>query len=289
MHFSVLVVGTRFGGDEVDELLFPYWFYPNLYSVEERREDHRFVFDKVDLESEFKRDKKINFKHKKSYERYETAEDWAKEHPFLCYEEGQGWGFWSNPNGKGGNWDWYSIGGRWTGFFLLKDGAKMNLGIPRVFMRSPTNPRAVDQARKCDIDWEAMRRRARERAEQSWEEANRMPESKREHYGIRPDDTKQSYVERNEKDACLPEVVLMEGEWEKGTFSKEWEKEYRRLRDGWSDEENREKWEKDRQKLLNGDWHEENRGKWGEWEDEFQELFERIPEDAVLTLVDCHI
>src|SRR5579859_6601454 len=28
-------------------------------------------------------------------------------------------GYWENPNRK---WDWYSLGGRWAGFFLLKNG-----------------------------------------------------------------------------------------------------------------------------------------------------------------------
>jgi len=32
MHFTVLVVGAQFGWEEVDELLFPYWFYPGMIS-----------------------------------------------------------------------------------------------------------------------------------------------------------------------------------------------------------------------------------------------------------------
>ena len=41
----------------------------------------------------------------------------------------------TNPNAK---WDWYCVGGRWTGFLRLKDGAKGELGRPGVFGNSPT-------------------------------------------------------------------------------------------------------------------------------------------------------
>lgn len=44
----------------------------------------------------------------------------------------------SNPNAK---WDWYSLGGRWEGLLLLKDGSR------------------VDQAKKKDIDIDKMRKR----------------------------------------------------------------------------------------------------------------------------------
>lgn len=58
-----------------------------------------------------------------------------------------------NPNSK---WDWYLLGGRWTGFFRLKPGATGVVGQPGVFTK-PAKDFYVDQARKRDIDWEAMR------------------------------------------------------------------------------------------------------------------------------------
>jgi hypothetical protein len=41
-----------------------------------------------------------------------------------------------NPDSK---WDWYTVEGRWSGYFALKDGSR------------------VDEALKGDVDWEKMR------------------------------------------------------------------------------------------------------------------------------------
>ena len=182
MHFKVLVVGTQLGWGEVDELLFPFFCYFDIYPIEQRQEDPRFVFGKVVLEEEFNEfklaNKSRNPNSENEYDK-ETAEDWAKRNPYIIYEKDQGWGFWRNPQGKGAKWDWYLIGGRWTGFFILKQQTEGLVGIPGLFTESPTDLREADQARKCDIDWEAMRKRAREKAEQYWDEAKQMPESER--------------------------------------------------------------------------------------------------------------
>ena len=290
MHYKVMVVGTQFGREEVDELLFPYWFYPGLYYPEDMRTDPRFAFNPIDLEEAFEREKLMNPSHKEEYESYESAEDWAKNRQDLSYEEGLGWGYWYNPQGKEGQWDGYLIGGRWTGFFLLREKTLGLLGTPGFFTKSPTDLRAADQARKCDIDWEAMRKRAREQAEQYWDDAMKASEKERWPYDlIMSNDTKRSFVDRYEKKACLPSAVLMDGEWHEGTLSKEESKEYQKLRARRDDEKNREKWLADMNKFSDGEWRRENEKKWPAWEDEFQELLKQIPDDAVLTLVDCHI
>jgi hypothetical protein len=49
--------------------------------------------------------------------------------------------------------------------------------------------------------------------------------------------------------------------------------------------------------LLDGEWYEkkydrdpaENERNLNEWSKEFQELFDKMPDDAVLTMVDCYI
>lgn len=55
--------------------------------------------------------------------------------------------------------DWYQLGGRWNGYFRLKDGASGEVGEEGVFER-PAPIQAVDSARKCDIDFEFMRNEA---------------------------------------------------------------------------------------------------------------------------------
>lgn len=72
------------------------------------------------------------------------------------------YGYWDNPQTK---WDWYQIGGRWSGMLLLKPGAKGKYG-----QRSWTNEGKADdmdrcdQARKGDIDLDGMRDEAGSKA-----------------------------------------------------------------------------------------------------------------------------
>lgn len=54
-------------------------------------------------------------------ELYDSWEDYAKDYKSLPYDEKEGFGYWNNPDG---NWDWYSIGGRWKGTIILKKGGK---------------------------------------------------------------------------------------------------------------------------------------------------------------------
>lgn len=60
----------------------------------------------------------------------------------------------TNPDSK---WDWYEIGGRWTGFFQTKN----NNGIGSVgkpgLMTPSAKPGRVDQTIKANIDFDAMR------------------------------------------------------------------------------------------------------------------------------------
>lgn len=67
------------------------------------------------------------------------------------------YGYWENPNHK---WDWYEIGGGFTGFFPLKPGVTGEVGDPSL-MISHVGVSYADRARLCDIDLE----RARDEAE----------------------------------------------------------------------------------------------------------------------------
>src|ERR1043165_1149323 len=59
----------------------------------------------------------------------------------------------TNPNEK---WDWYQVGGRWSGFFLLKDGSR------------------ADQALFKDIDIKGMRQEAENKATERYNNAHRV-------------------------------------------------------------------------------------------------------------------
>lgn len=59
-----------------------------------------------------------------------------------------------NPDSK---WDWYQIGGRWSGFFRLKEGTTGSLGDGSWANEDKDIPaNYVDQARKGDIDFKGM-------------------------------------------------------------------------------------------------------------------------------------
>ncbi len=56
--------------------------------------------------------------------------------------------YWRNPDAK---WDWYQLGGRWTGYFKLLPGKTGATGRPGLFTHPAENGTA-DQCRKGDID-----------------------------------------------------------------------------------------------------------------------------------------
>lgn len=65
-----------------------------------------------------------------------------------------------NPNSK---WDWYTIGGRWTGFLQLKAGRQGIVGRPGL-MTAEAPDQTADIALIADVDWDAMREEQEQRA-----------------------------------------------------------------------------------------------------------------------------
>jgi hypothetical protein len=184
----------------------------------------------------------------------------------------------TNPNNK---WDWYQVGGRWSGFFLLKDGT------------------VSDSCRFGDIDFEGMRNQAEKKAraryaqfhevvgdapqpdtfevvqarntdrddacKEYWQQpAMKRLQDSREFAFISGDEVTSFYgpvesiVESVRMNACVPFAVLKDGVWhERGEM-------------GWfafvSDEKPREAWAA-----------------------QVNQIFQGLPADTLLTSVDCHI
>jgi len=224
----------------------------------------------------------------------------------------------TNPGKK---WDWYGIGGRWNGYFKLKPLAVGVLGKPGANFDRDYMPPSADRADICmkgDIDIEGMRNEAADKANirysmfetvtfglwkpLSWEqmqEKHRITgidtdgettplidddgeplvnwKAAREEYGKQAmvkalhensetrwfelEDflcTREEYVRRFRDSALTLFAVIKDGMWyERGTM-------------GW--------WgvvhdEKDR----------------NEWNAQFAALINGLPDDALLTVVDCHI
>lgn len=71
----------------------------------------------------------------------------------------------TNPNKK---WDWYVLGGRWTGFFKLKKDGFGVAGSPGL-MTDPAEAGYVDKAYKRDIDFDFIRNAAAKKAAERYD------------------------------------------------------------------------------------------------------------------------
>lgn len=180
------------------------------------------------------------------------------------------YGYWENPNAK---WDYYTIGGRWAGFFKLKKGKKGIIG-----KKSWTNEGKeidkdrTDQSRKKDIDFVNTVKENMEKALKNYKEFENLLKSDSKTaefksywiYGIENKgdidnfipESQDEYVKRHAMPTTF--AVLKDGKW------------YERGHMGWWAIVNNEK--------------DSNK-----WTIEFCKLIDELPEDTLLTVVDCHI
>lgn len=201
----------------------------------------------------------------------------------------------TNPNAR---WDWYQIGGRWSGLFKLKPGKTGTVGTPS-FMTKPAPKGYVDSALKMDIDVEGMRTEAATRAGERWEIVRgilgdsittyipwkeiqkKYPRNEegqdraRNEYQCQPAHqkmmaskeffeieeflcSKEDFIDAASKYALCTFAVLKDGVW------------YEHGKMGWwgtvSDEKDQDTWLK-----------------------EFSDLVDSIPDTTLLTVIDCHI
>jgi hypothetical protein len=157
-----------------------------------------------------------------------------------------------NPESK---WDWYSVGGRFEGFFTLKKDGKQ-----------------VNSAMKSEIDFESGHEATRRRAERlflGWEEQvkkGEVPEymvkfidrvlGDRDKDSV--EDRKASYINNCVKWEGVTVALLVDGTWyERGSVGA-----FGTLAESMSDEE---------------------------WCQKFYEILDSLPPDTQLTIVDCHI
>jgi hypothetical protein len=97
--------------------------------------------------------------------RYPTYAAYVKK--YHGYEfHGERAGYWHNPNAK---WDWYSIGGRWSGFFPVKEGIVPTVGRPGTFDNKPEEGHA-DVTRFDAVDMAKVAQKSKEKAEAFWKE-----------------------------------------------------------------------------------------------------------------------
>ncbi len=259
-HFTVMVVTKTQTEEELKAALQPFHEYECTGTM-----DQYVIFQ--DCHDEVVKDWN---EMTSAREQYETMEEFAKDyHGYDIIQDGR-IGRYTNPNKK---WDWWSVGGRWSGFLRLKDGTE------------------VDTAAKGDVDFAGLVAEAREDAAKRWDEVHAVVnhrdwlswkycrereanlDAARELYNNQqvvidlenqlhiwdPDDflaSKEEYMDERGKNAFITFAILYDGKW------------FQRGEMGYwacvSDEDE-------------------------DWDNAFHEILKDIPEDRFLTIVDCHI
>jgi hypothetical protein len=234
----------------------------------------------------------IEVPFKQLYTTFESyMKNWCGEEP----DENGRYGYYYNPNAK---WDWYSMGGRWSGFFKLKDGVKSIVGRPGIFNNDPKEYGEgvrADQAKKGDIDFTGMRKQYVDKQMAQYDKFHKVLNGRElpiwnnifEKYGKEKinearDEYWKNPVIKDLQDAefhfDVEEFLVSREEYERISFHTA---------------------VTTYALLMNGTWYEKGQmGWWGmasneksqdNWNMEFSNLIDSLSDDTILTVVDCHI
>ena len=147
-HFTVLVATESTNEDELHKVLLPF----KEYGCGSPDDGLQPYIEFNDCTEEVLK----TWKEGDHQEKYKTVEDFATSwHGYQRTPEGR-YGYWHNPNDK---WDWYIVGGRWTGSLILKnlDAVGAINGEPGLMTEPNSNPYLADAAYARDIDFRGMR------------------------------------------------------------------------------------------------------------------------------------
>lgn len=218
-------------------------------------------------------------------------------------------GRWTNPNAK---WDWWVIGGRWSGFLKLKPGAKGKHGE-----RSWANPGAdemdrADQARKGDIDVAGVRDEAGEKAGKKWDiinpvvgphEMTFMPWELAQEMSMRGGEVDDELARKTYHGQDVRKAIEAAAEDKENPHREMFLwldalESYFRPREEFV-QSARDAAITTFAVLQDGQWVERGEmGWWGcvsnekdpaDWKRQFNTMFDALPDDTLITIVDCHI
>jgi hypothetical protein len=291
-HFTVLVIG-----EDVEEQLAPFQ-ENNMGDCPKKYMEFNDMED--EMLKEYENDEYSSGELLK--EKYSSFDVFAKEyHGYKQRDAEKGrYGYWENPNKK---WDWWVVGGRWTGMLKAKANAIFELG-EEGFMGRAAEEGWGDSMLKRDIDIEGIRDEQGEIAASKYDKAmaiigdlptNKPWEEIRDRENI--DASRQEFWSQ-------PRCVAW-NEHKKAVG-------YENFPFGWDESPDsflisREQYIENARRgaitthavIKDGKWYE--RGKMGwwamvsdkkedeQWDNEFSALIDSIPEDTRLTVVDCHI
>ncbi len=208
-------------------------------------------------------------------------------------EEKGRYGYWHNPNSK---YDWYSMGGRWSGYFKSKDGIEGYLGTSGAFGNQPQD-KWYDSLKLSEIDILGMKEVAVMKANKKYDEIESLlqgrvypswPEIREKHgdnisaareeyhnHEVVKDfnknnfhffgdfheifgNSRENYVEKIRNSVMVPYAVVKDGQW------------YQKGEMGWFG-------------MSSNDMSQE------EWNNEFWKMIDSLDPNTQLTLLDCHI
>jgi hypothetical protein len=207
-------------------------------------------------------------------------------------------------------WDWYQVGGRWTGFFKLKAQAVAAgagaVGDPGL-MTEPAAEGYADQCLKSEIDVEGMRADAAEKAAKQYDLFASVTA------GLPP---MKPWTEFLKLYGTTPEEAVLEGGIEAAREAYRLQPMVVALRENketqyiWSLDEYLESREEYIQAardssiapfavVKDGAWNEKGSMGWfgcvsdekaqSDWNRQVSEMFDALPDDTLLTIVDAHI
>ena len=203
----------------------------------------------------------------------------------------------TNPNKK---WDWYQIGGRWSGFLKLKPGAKGSVGEDGLMgSHFAKGDDRADQAHKRDIDFSGMRDDAGNKAGALWDKAHaviagRTWQTWEAARDAHPGNIEQARASYHAQAAVSETRAALDGDL--GIFSGV--DQFLVSREQYV-QEARDKACAPFAVVYRGEWSEKGRMGWfacvsdekpqGDWNRLVNDLIDGLPDDTMLTVVDCHI
>ena len=210
-------------------------------------------------------------------------------------DENGKYGFWGNPNAK---WDWYTMGGRWTGFFKIKDDCSYKIGTTG--LRTEKAKKGFgDQAYKKDIDFAYKKNQEIVKAGEYYDKIHRIIKGRKIPIW-------EEILEKHNEDS----VSDARDEYNNNLVIKDLRKEDHNFYDCRDLEAlaiSKREYTQKRKDSINttfavikdGKWYSKGgMGWWGVvhdeqdqelWNKEFNKLVDNLSDNTLLTIVDCHI
>lgn len=311
-HFTVLVIG-----DDIEEQLQPYHEYESTgiedeYVIEVNKDNEVKEFLEEELYVGINKETNELDYHYNEKNANETLHEWKKTSRYKYFlqkglteeeiedqvgeyngfkkKEDGSWYRKTNPNAK---WDWWTVGGRWSGFFKLKPGSKGEVGDSGVFGQ-PAKKGYADSVLKKDIDFESMFKDAEEEAIEKYDRIYELIKDtpiaetwKSTRERIKNIDDARQFYNSQERVIKLkkhnPFADVEDYQIDRDTF-------IQRAKNGAISTY---------AIVKDNQWYSKGKmGWWGissdeidqdEWNKKVMELIESVPDDTLFTLVDCHI